>query len=149
MTRTTINNINKSLKAANLPFEIVKEPGYFWFAASNDAPNGIEEYIPSIYSSQLSCMSVADYVAHVKDGVDIYEAECTGRGMKQNEALTIALKLAVTAPTEDAFDRAVELAVAISDGMTDHDVEMCKFAAEACIEYEARYGTEIPTSKLN
>lgn len=69
--------------------------------------------------------------------------------MTQNEILTIALKLAVTAPTEDAFKQAVELAVEISEGMTDHDVEICKFAAEACIEYEARYGTEMPTSKLN
>jgi len=69
--------------------------------------------------------------------------------MTQNEALTIALKLAVTAPTEDAFEGAIELAAEISEGMTDHDVEMCKFAAEACIEYEARHGTEIPASKLN
>lgn len=69
--------------------------------------------------------------------------------MTQSEAFTVALKLAITAPTKDAFDRAVELAVEISDGMTDHDVEMCKFAVEACVEYEARHGTETPTSKLN
>jgi|TARA_R110000782_G_scaffold265770_1_gene359735 hypothetical protein len=67
MPATTINNINKALADANLPFEIVKGNCYFWFAALEAAPMGSEDKITSIYSNHIRAMSVAEYVAHVGD----------------------------------------------------------------------------------
>jgi len=71
--RTTVNNINAALKSNSLPFEIVKGDCYFWFAATDDAPLGSEEFITSIYSNHLSEMSIADYVDHVKTGYNEFK----------------------------------------------------------------------------
>jgi hypothetical protein len=65
MTRVTINNINKALAAADLPYEIVKGDCYFWFAALDSVPLDAAE-IPSVYSNHLRGMSVDEYVMHVK-----------------------------------------------------------------------------------
>lgn len=70
MPATTINNINKALKAAELPLEIVKGDCYFWFAATDGAPLGVEDAIDSIYSNHLRGMSVDEYVSHVRAGYE-------------------------------------------------------------------------------
>jgi hypothetical protein len=70
MTATTINNINKALEVAALPLEIVKGDCYFWFAATPNAPLGVEDSVDSIYSNHLRGMSVSDYVAHVQAGYE-------------------------------------------------------------------------------
>jgi hypothetical protein len=67
MPAVTIKNINKALNDANLPLEIVKGDGYFWFAATENAPAGVEDNVGSIYSNYLRGMSIEDYVEHVKD----------------------------------------------------------------------------------
>ena len=62
--------------------------------------------------------------------------------MTRTEALTLALKLAVQAPTQDKSDAALQQAKSIAFGMSEHDVDMCKKAAEAAIEYERQYGAD-------
>ena len=62
--------------------------------------------------------------------------------MTRTEALTLALKLAVQAPTQDKSDAALQHAKSIAFGMSERDVDICKKAAEAAIEYERQYGTE-------
>ena len=66
--KVTINNINKSLRENDLPFEIVKGNCYFWFAALDSAPMGSDEKVTSIYSNHLRGMTVSDYVDHVREG---------------------------------------------------------------------------------
>ena len=70
--RTTINKINKALAVENIPIEIVKGESYFYFAAIEGAPMGIENNIASIFSYQLGAMSVDEYVEHVKACLEGY-----------------------------------------------------------------------------
>ena len=74
MPATTINNINKAMQAAGLPLEIVKGNCYFWFAATPDAPAGVEDSVGSIYSNHLRGMSVAEYVEHAQAGYNEWAA---------------------------------------------------------------------------
>ena len=60
--------------------------------------------------------------------------------MTRTEALTLALKLAVQAPTQAQSDEALAHARDIAVGMDDHDVDLCKKAAQAAIEYERQFG---------
>ena len=62
--------------------------------------------------------------------------------MTRTEALTLALKLAVQAPTQAKSDAALAQAKSIAFGMSGRDVDICKKAAEAAIEYERQYGAE-------
>lgn len=60
-------------------------------------------------------------------------------------ALTSALVLAVTAPSDAKADQAIELAeyfaaMAIEKGATAHDIELAKKAAECVIEYNQQKG---------
>ena len=70
MPAVTINNINKALADKRLPFEIVKGYCYFWFAATPDAPMGVEECVNSIYSNHLRGETIEQYVAHAQAGYD-------------------------------------------------------------------------------
>lgn len=49
--------------------------------------------------------------------------------MNHIEALTKALALAITAPTDEDCKKAVILAASIADSMTEEEVEFCKQAA--------------------
>ena len=60
--------------------------------------------------------------------------------MTRTEAHTLALKLAVQAPTQQQSDEALAHARDIAVGMDDHDVDLCKKAAQAAIEYERQHG---------
>lgn len=63
MTAATIKKINAAIVRNDV--ELVKGNGYFYFAAlSDNAPD-----IPSVYSMTLRCMSLEDWVAHVKDAI--------------------------------------------------------------------------------
>ena len=62
--------------------------------------------------------------------------------MTRTEALTLALKLAVQAPTQAKSDAALTHAKSIAFGMSDRDVNISKKAAEAAIDYERQYGAE-------
>ena len=78
MTAPTINRVNAALTSAGLPLEIVRGKGYFWFAATDGAPMGVEDYVDSLWFCQLRCMSVEQYVAHVTDGVAKFKSEIIG-----------------------------------------------------------------------
>jgi len=45
--------------------------GYFYFIGNEDAPVGIEECIPSIYSNHLRDMTIEEYVDHVADAIRV------------------------------------------------------------------------------
>ena len=62
--------------------------------------------------------------------------------MTRMEALTLALKLAVQAPTKQQSDEALEHAMGIAVAMGDREVELCKKAAKAAIEYDRQHGEE-------
>lgn len=47
------------------------------------------------------------------------------------EALTMALFLAITAPTDEKAAQAIALADDVAADMTEHEVEACKLAAQA------------------
>lgn len=54
--------------------------------------------------------------------------------------VTHAFTLAITAPSDDHASRAIALAndlvsIAINQGATDHDIEICKKAAVCAVEY--------------
>ena len=78
MTTPTINRINAALAEKGLPLEIVKSDCYFWFAATEGAPLGIEDAVESIYSNHLREMSVEQYVAHVAEGAAKFNDERGG-----------------------------------------------------------------------
>lgn len=59
--------------------------------------------------------------------------------MTNTEALTLALKLAIQAPTEENSQEALEYAKNIAASMSSKDVELCKMTAQAAVEYEAQY----------
>ena len=46
--------------------------------------------------------------------------------MTQIEALTQALFLAITAPTDKKANQAIKLAEQLSIGLAEHEVELCK-----------------------
>lgn len=60
--------------------------------------------------------------------------------MTRTEALTLALKLAVQAPSQEKSDMALARAKDIALGMSSHDVDIAKKAAECAIEYERKHG---------
>jgi len=55
------------------------------------------------------------------------------------QALTLALKLAIQAPTDDQHQRAVDMATSIAHGMSPDTVKICKMAALAAVEYEEAF----------
>ena len=55
------------------------------------------------------------------------------------QALTLALKLAIQAPTDDQHQRAVDMATSIAHGMSPDTVKICKMAAMAAVEYEETF----------
>lgn len=65
MTAPTFNKINAAI--ARNGVELVKGEGYFYFAALDGAPGGIEEAIPSVYSMQIRCMTLEQWIEHVEE----------------------------------------------------------------------------------
>ena len=59
--------------------------------------------------------------------------------MTKSDALTLALKLAIQAPSESQTRDCVYMAEQIAATMTLKEVEICKAAAECAVEYEAGY----------
>ena len=59
--------------------------------------------------------------------------------MTKSEALTLALKLAIQAPSESQARDCVYMAEQIAATMTPKQVEICKAAAECAVQYEAEY----------
>ena len=57
----------------------------------------------------------------------------------KEEALTLALKLAITAATEEQANECIQYAEMIAQGMTVKQVNICKMAAECAVEYEAQH----------
>lgn len=55
------------------------------------------------------------------------------------QALTLALNLAIQAPTDDQHQRAVDMATSIAHGMSPDTVRICKMAAMAAVEYEETF----------
>lgn len=61
MTAATLNKINAAI--AHHDVELVKGAGYFYFAALTDeAP---ADRVPSVFSLELRCMSLEDWIGHV------------------------------------------------------------------------------------
>tara|TARA_R110001592_G_scaffold352845_2_gene651098 strand:- start:4629 stop:4829 length:201 start_codon:yes stop_codon:yes gene_type:complete len=58
----------------------------------------------------------------------------------RTEALTLALKLAVQAPSQAQSDEALAHARDIAVGMDDRDVALCKKTAAVAIHYERQFG---------
>jgi len=54
-------------------------------------------------------------------------------------ALTLALKLAIQAPTDEQAADCIKIAESIAASMTSKAVNICKMAAEAAVEYEEAY----------
>jgi hypothetical protein len=52
------------------------------------------------------------------------------------QALTLALKLAIQAPTDEQHKLATDMAISIAHGMSPDTVRICKLAAMAAVEYE-------------
>lgn len=75
MPRTTIRAINEAIAPHGV--FLAKGPGYFYFMGAAGAPAGIEGYLPSVYTTRLTDLSLDDWVAHVEDGVARYKAEVT------------------------------------------------------------------------
>lgn len=55
------------------------------------------------------------------------------------QALTLALKLAIQAPTDQQADDCIKIAEKIAARMTLKEVNICKMAAQAAVEYEETY----------
>jgi len=70
------------------------------------------------------------YEAHAGEAVTLAEAQ------EAEQALTLALKLAIQAPSETKAAQCVEIAERIAKSMTHKQVEICKAAAECAVEYE-------------
>ena len=71
MTSVTTNRVTAALNNAGFPVSMYKGMGYFYFIGNEDAPVGIEEYIPSIYSNHLRDMTIEEYVDHVADAIRV------------------------------------------------------------------------------
>ena len=54
-------------------------------------------------------------------------------------ALTLALKLAIQAPTDLRAEECIKVAELIASTMEPKQIEICKMAAEAAVEYEETY----------
>jgi len=54
-------------------------------------------------------------------------------------ALTLALKLAIQAPSEEKAAICIEIASGIAEHMTVKQIGICKAAAECAVEYERTY----------
>ena len=63
MTVATMNKINANI--ARHGVEVVKGNGYFYFADLEDSLEYNADKINSVYSMQLRCMSLEDWIAHV------------------------------------------------------------------------------------
>ena len=59
--------------------------------------------------------------------------------MTKSDALTLALKLAIQAPSESQARDCVCMAEQIAATMTPKQVEICKAAAECAVQYEAEH----------
>lgn len=64
MTAATLNKINAEI--AKHGVELVKGEGYFWFAALEGAPMGVEDRVPSVWTCHLRSMSLEQWVGHVE-----------------------------------------------------------------------------------
>jgi len=62
--------------------------------------------------------------------------------MTKTEALTLALKLAILAPTQAETDLALSTAIHLAAAMSDSDVADAKKAAKMAIERERQHGAE-------
>ncbi len=62
--------------------------------------------------------------------------------MNQIEALTKALFLAITAPTDKKANQAIKLANDLANGLAEHEVELCKENA-LYLQYKARKSEEV------
>ena len=62
--------------------------------------------------------------------------------MTQSEALTQALFLAITAPTDKKANQAVKLAEQLTIGLAEHEAELCKENA-LYLQYKARKLEEV------
>ena len=59
------------------------------------------------------------------------------------DALTLALVLAVTAPSDEQAKEATELAKSFASGMTESQVETCKMAAEVVIKCQNKISKKV------
>jgi len=59
--------------------------------------------------------------------------------MTPEAALTLALKLAIQAPTDKQAADCIKISENIAASMTLETVNICKMAAEAAVEYEETY----------
>ena len=59
--------------------------------------------------------------------------------MTKSDALTLALKLAIQAPSESQAQDCVYMAEQIAATMTPKQVEICKAAAQCAVQYETEY----------
>jgi len=55
------------------------------------------------------------------------------------QALTLALKLAIQAPTDEQHRLATDMAIIIAHSMSPDTVKICKLAALAAVEYEEAF----------
>lgn len=67
MTVVTIKKINTEI--AKYGVEVIKGNGYFYFADLPGSPEYNADRVPSVYSNTLRCMTLEDWVSHVKDWV--------------------------------------------------------------------------------
>ena len=67
MTAATISKINANI--ARHGVEVVKGNGYFYFADLEDAPEHNADKINSVFSMQLRCMSLEDWISHVDEAL--------------------------------------------------------------------------------
>lgn len=68
----TVPATNAALKAAGLPYEIVRGRGYFWFAAVDDSAS---TGIPSLYTVTLAFETVPGIVKYVRAEHDKFMKE--------------------------------------------------------------------------
>tara|TARA_R110000851_G_scaffold178010_10_gene324949 strand:- start:1679 stop:1867 length:189 start_codon:yes stop_codon:yes gene_type:complete len=61
MTVATIKKVNAAI--ADKGVELVKGNGYFYFADTGE--DYVADFIDSVYSTTLRCMTVEEWVAHV------------------------------------------------------------------------------------
>ena len=67
MTAATISKINANI--ARHGVEVVKGNGYFYFADLEGAPEYNADKIDSVFSMQLRCMSLEDWISHVDEAL--------------------------------------------------------------------------------
>lgn len=62
----TMRSVNKALEQYGV--ELVKGNGYFYFADVGD--EYVADFIPSVYDMRLNCMTVKQWVEHVREAID-------------------------------------------------------------------------------